>query len=72
MLKKEEAEKVLMDYDSLKEAGSALGTGAVMVFNTDVDLIASMIRFAQFYKAESCGQCTPCREGTEWLVQRLL
>ena len=56
-----------MDFDSLKEAGSGLGTAAVIVMNKQTDIIAAIARLSRFYKHESCGQCTPCREGTGWL-----
>lgn len=58
---------VLMDYDSLKEAGSYLGTGAVIVMDKSTDIVEAIRRLSYFYKHESCGQCTPCREGTGWL-----
>jgi NADH dehydrogenase (ubiquinone) flavoprotein 1 len=56
-----------MDFDDLKDKGSALGTAAVTVFDKSVDMIAAIRRLAHFYRHESCGQCTPCREGTPWL-----
>jgi NADH dehydrogenase (ubiquinone) flavoprotein 1 len=62
---------VLMDFDALKEVQSGLGTAAVTVFDKTVDPIACIRRLAHFYKHESCGQCTPCREGTGWLEQIL-
>merc|ERR1719272_2000705 len=62
---------VLMDFDALKEVQSGLGTAAVTVFDKSVDPIACIRRLAHFYKHESCGQCTPCREGTGWLEQIL-
>lgn len=58
---------VLMDFDALKEVQSGLGTAAVMVMDKSVDPIAAISRLSYFYKHESCGQCTPCREGTTWL-----
>lgn len=58
---------VLMDFDALKEVQSGLGTAAVMVMDKSVDPIAAISRLSYFYKHESCGQCTPCREGTLWL-----
>ena len=60
-----------MDFDALKEVGSGLGTAAVIVMNKSVDPINAILRLAKFYKHESCGQCTPCREGTGWLVDIL-
>lgn len=60
-----------MDFDALKEVGSGLGTAAVIVMNKQVDPIAAILRLSKFYAHESCGQCTPCREGTHWLVDIL-
>ncbi|OLL23396.1 NADH-ubiquinone oxidoreductase subunit, mitochondrial [Neolecta irregularis DAH-3] len=59
--------EVLMDFDSLKDVQSGLGTAAVIVMDKSTDIIRAISRFAQFYKHESCGQCTPCREGTSWM-----
>ncbi len=56
-----------MDYDSIGKAGSMLGSGAVMVFDEDTDMVKVLARIAHFYYEESCGQCTPCREGTGWM-----
>ncbi len=67
MIPKSVCETVLMDFDSLREAHSGLGTGAVIVMDKSTDLIAAIARFSKFYKHESCGQCTPCREGTGWM-----
>merc|ERR1712080_782117 len=53
------------------DVGSGLGTAAVIVMNKQTDMIRAIQRFAHFYKHESCGQCTPCREGTTWL-QRMM
>lgn len=58
---------VLMDFDALRGVKSGLGTAAVTVFDKSVDVIACIRRLAHFYQHESCGQCTPCREGTGWL-----
>jgi NADH-quinone oxidoreductase subunit F len=69
MITKEIAETVLMDFDSLKEAGTALGTGAIIVMDKSTDLIEAIARLSHFYKHESCGQCTPCREGTGWIYR---
>ncbi|MCA3244192.1 MAG: NADH-quinone oxidoreductase subunit NuoF [Alphaproteobacteria bacterium] len=71
MLNPEQASRVLMDFDALKAEGTGLGTAAVVVMNKDVDLLRVMTRIAAFYKHESCGQCTPCREGVGW-VYRLM
>ena len=60
-----------MDYDSLQQAGSALGTGAVVVMDETTCMVSVLRRISRFYFAESCGQCTPCREGTGWLYRML-
>lgn len=56
-----------MDFDSLKELRSGLGTAAVIVMDKSTDIIRAIARISYFYKHESCGQCTPCREGTGWM-----
>ena len=56
-----------MDADSLKAAGSSVGTAGLIVMDEDTDLISVITRISKFYYHESCGQCTPCREGTGWL-----
>ena len=56
-----------MDYDSISKAGSMLGSGAVIVMDDSRDMVESLLRLSYFYQHESCGQCTPCREGTGWL-----
>ncbi|GAA4001087.1 NADH-quinone oxidoreductase subunit NuoF [Comamonas faecalis] len=56
-----------MDYDSISKAGSMLGSGAVIVMDDSRDMVESLQRLSYFYMHESCGQCTPCREGTGWL-----
>ena len=56
-----------MDYDSIAKAGSMLGSGAVIVMNETRCMVRSLLRLSYFYYEESCGQCTPCREGTGWL-----
>ncbi|MDH3899907.1 MAG: SLBB domain-containing protein, partial [Gammaproteobacteria bacterium] len=58
-----------MDYDSLSKAGSALGSGGVMVMDDSTCMVRALMRIARFYYAESCGQCTPCREGTGWMYR---
>ncbi len=58
---------VLMDFDSLKNVKSGLGTAAVIVMDKSTDIVKAIARLAEFYKHESCGQCTPCREGTGWM-----
>lgn len=64
-------EGVKMDAESLKEVGSAIGTGGVIVMDEDTDLVKVLARIAHFYHHESCGQCTPCREGTGWMEKIL-
>jgi NADH-quinone oxidoreductase subunit F len=58
-----------MDYDSIAKAGSMLGSGAVIVMNDTRCMVRSLLRLSYFYYEESCGQCTPCREGTGWLYR---
>ena len=57
-----------MDFDALREQRSGLGTAAVIVMDKSTDVIDSILRLSKFYAHESCGQCTPCREGTTWVV----
>ncbi|MDG1407358.1 MAG: NADH-quinone oxidoreductase subunit NuoF [Octadecabacter sp.] len=59
----------IMDFDALKEKGSSLGTAAVIVMDNSTDVIKAIWRLSKFYKHESCGQCTPCREGTGWMMR---
>jgi NADH-quinone oxidoreductase subunit F len=61
-----------MDYDSLKAAGSSLGSGAVMVMDDTTCMVRVLERISRFFKSESCGQCTPCREGTGWMNRVIL
>ncbi len=56
-----------MDYDSITKAGSMLGAGSVIVMDESTDMVKALDRLSYFYFEESCGQCTPCREGTGWL-----
>jgi NADH-quinone oxidoreductase subunit F len=56
-----------MDYDALSKAGSMLGSGGVIVMDESVCMVNILARISHFYFEESCGQCTPCREGTGWL-----
>jgi NADH-quinone oxidoreductase subunit F len=56
-----------MDYDAIAKAGSMLGSGAVIVMDDSRCMVRSLLRLSYFYMHESCGQCTPCREGTGWL-----
>ncbi len=67
MIPKDICDTVLMDFDALRDVKSGLGTAAVIVMDKSTDLIRAIARLAYFYKHESCGQCTPCREGTGWM-----
>ena len=60
-----------MDYDSINGVGSFLGSGAVVVMDDQTDMVQVLRRISRFYFSESCGQCTPCREGTGWLYRML-
>jgi len=71
MLNARECGEAIMDFDDLKERKSGLGTAAVIVMNQTTDVIDAILRLAKFYQHESCGQCTPCREGTGWMVDML-
>ncbi len=70
-LRGDQLEGVKMDAESLKAAGSSIGTAGIMVMDEDTDLVKVLARIAKFYHHESCGQCTPCREGTGWLEKIL-
>ncbi|KAJ1336800.1 NADH dehydrogenase [ubiquinone] flavoprotein 1, mitochondrial [Batrachochytrium salamandrivorans] len=67
VLPKNICEEVLMDFDSLRDVQSGLGTAAVIVMDKSTDIVHAISRLSAFYQHESCGQCTPCREGTTWL-----
>ena len=67
LLPKSICDTVLMDFDSLRDVKSGLGTAAVIVMDRSTDIVKAIARLARFYKHESCGQCTPCREGTGWM-----
>ncbi len=67
VIPKSVCDDVLMDFDSLKNVQSGLGTAAVIVMDKSTDIVKAITRLAYFYKHESCGQCTPCREGTGWM-----
>jgi NADH-quinone oxidoreductase subunit F len=66
-----ECENINMDNESLKEIGSAIGTGGIIVMNEDTNLVQVLTRITHFYYHESCGQCTPCREGCGWMLRVL-
>ncbi len=69
LIPKNVCEDVLMDFDSLKAVQSGLGTAAVIVMNKSTDIVKAIAKLSKFYMHESCGQCTPCREGTGWLYK---
>ncbi len=69
VIPKSVCDDVLMDFDSLRDVKSGLGTAAVIVMDKSTDIIRAIARISQFYKHESCGQCTPCREGTGWMMR---
>ncbi|MBV9653927.1 MAG: NADH-quinone oxidoreductase subunit NuoF [Acetobacteraceae bacterium] len=69
LLPKSICDTVLMDFDSLRDVKSGLGTAAVIVMDKSTDIVKAIWRLAKFYKHESCGQCTPCREGTGWMMR---
>ena len=71
LLPKSICDTVKMDFDSLKEVQSGLGTAAVIVMNKSTDIVEAIARLSHFYKHESCGQCTPCREGTGWMYRMM-
>lgn len=67
LMPKSICDDVLMDFDSLRAVKSGLGTAAVIVMDKSTDVVRAIARLSKFYKHESCGQCTPCREGTGWM-----
>jgi len=69
LLPKSICDEVLMDFDALIEVKSGLGTAAVIVMDKSTDVVRAIWRLSKFYKHESCGQCTPCREGTGWMMR---
>ena len=71
MLTKSQCEEVTMDFDALRAMRSGLGTAAVMVMDKSTDLVRAIHRLSRFYWHESCGQCTPCREGTGWMSRMM-
>ena len=69
LIPKSVCDDAIMDFDWLKEQRSGLGTAAVIVMDQSTDIIKAIWRLSKFYKHESCGQCTPCREGTGWMMR---
>lgn len=72
LLPKEVCDTVAMDFDSLRAVGSGLGTAGLIVMDKSTDIIYAIARLSQFYMHESCGQCTPCREGTGWMYRVMM
>jgi NADH-quinone oxidoreductase subunit F len=64
-------DSLVMDFDALRDVQSGLGTAAIMVMDQSTDMIAAIARLSSFYAHESCGQCTPCREGTGWMARMM-
>jgi NADH-quinone oxidoreductase subunit F len=71
ILNKSMCDTMLMDFDSLAAARSGLGSGAIIVMNKSADVVKAIWRLSKFFKHESCGQCTPCREGTGWMMRMM-
>jgi len=69
LIPKSICDNIKMDFDSLQDVQSGLGTAAVIVMNKTTDIVEAITRLSYFYKHESCGQCTPCREGTGWMFR---
>ena len=67
LMTKDVCETMTMDFDALKAAGTGLGTAGIIVMDKSTDVVRAISRLSYFYKHESCGQCTPCREGTGWM-----
>jgi NADH-quinone oxidoreductase subunit F len=72
MIPKDICETVTMDFDALRAVGSGLGTGGLIVMDKSTDIIYAIARLSKFYMHESCGQCTPCREGTGWMWRTMM
>ncbi len=71
LLPKNICDTILMDFDSLRAEKSGLGTAGVIVMDKSTDVVEAIARLSKFYMHESCGQCTPCREGTGWLYRMM-
>ena len=67
LMPKDVCETITMDFDALRNAGTGLGTAGIIVMDKSTDIVKAIARLSYFYKHESCGQCTPCREGTGWM-----
>ncbi|MBL6622772.1 MAG: NADH-quinone oxidoreductase subunit NuoF [Alphaproteobacteria bacterium] len=71
LITREVCATMTMDFDALKEAGTGLGTAGIIVMDKSTDIVRAISRISYFYKHESCGQCTPCREGTGWMFRMM-
>ena len=71
LMPKDVCETMTMDFDALRAAGTGLGTAGVIVMDKSTDIVRAIARLSYFYKHESCGQCTPCREGTGWMSRMM-
>ena len=71
VVKGEDMLEINMDYEAIKNVGSMLGSGGVIIMDETTCMVSVLQRISRFYYAESCGQCTPCREGTGWLYKML-
>jgi len=71
LMPKHVCDDMLMDFDSLRNAGTGLGTAGIIVMDKSTDIVQAIARISYFYKHESCGQCTPCREGTGWMYRMM-
>ena len=71
LMPKQVCDDMLMDFDSLRNAGTGLGTAGIIVMDKSTDIVQAIARISYFYKHESCGQCTPCREGTGWMYRMM-
>ena len=71
LITREVCASMTMDFDALKEAGTGLGTAGIIVMDKSTDIVRAISRISYFYKHESCGQCTPCREGTGWMFRMM-
>lgn len=71
VLTRDEAYSVNLDYESMRSVGTSLGTGGMIVMDETTDMVKALLNLLEFYKEESCGQCTPCREGTGWALKTI-
>lgn len=71
MMPRDVCDTMTMDFDALRSAGTGLGTAGIIVMDKSTDIVRAISRISYFYKHESCGQCTPCREGTGWMYRMM-